>query len=378
MRFGRESRERMAWLVEFLKAWYSSREMFYEAEKLAASFAELIKVGEKALAVETLDYRQLLADAMDEPFKGSATDQLVNDCLDAEGMDRVRGIIHSDGLAQLRSVTLWRLMEAGAVTASQTLAEVDRRLHNLPHPRGVPTPKDPDLWLTRAVAMYNFGRFEEALEDLETCNRFIPVRPGDAVFKSVLLVKLCRFRDAVTVLNGHADVLASSPDAQVLLATCLAALGDLDGAIAASEAALPQQESPSSRKFLESLVLMRQGGSAAAVQFALLAILGAGDQCRAIWEEKVRGLFSAADLVALFRVLFNADNRHLLRTLIRESGLDDELLPLAVATDYLETGDRSPLEKLSAEIRPIAEEIVAELQKKLPAPAKHSTYNVHA
>jgi DNA-binding IclR family transcriptional regulator len=27
MRFGRESRERMAWLVEFLKAWYSSREM---------------------------------------------------------------------------------------------------------------------------------------------------------------------------------------------------------------------------------------------------------------------------------------------------------------------------------------------------------------
>jgi len=36
--------------------------------------------------------------------------------------------------------------------------------------------------------------------------------------------------------------------------------------------------------------------------------------------------------------------------------------------DYLETDDRSSLEKLSAEIRPIAEEIVAELQKKLSKP----------
>jgi hypothetical protein len=38
--------------------------------------------------------------------------------------------------------------------------------------------------------------------------------------------------------------------------------------------------------------------------------------------------------------------------------------------DYFKTSDRSPLEKLSAEVRPIAEEIVAELQKKLSPPEK--------
>jgi hypothetical protein len=63
--------------------------------------------------------------------------------------------------------------------------------------------------------------------------------------------------------------------------------------------------------------------------------------------------------------------------LIRESNLDDELLPLVVAMDYLETGNRSPLEKLSSEIRPIAEEIVAELQKKLPAPPERKMHKAH-
>jgi len=96
MRFGRECRERMAWLVEFLKAWYSSREMMDETERLAAQLAELVKVGEKALAAEALDYRQYLADAMDEPFRGSATDSLLNDYLNSGDMNRVRAKEYSD------------------------------------------------------------------------------------------------------------------------------------------------------------------------------------------------------------------------------------------------------------------------------------------
>jgi hypothetical protein len=66
-----------------------------------------------------------------------------------------------------------------------------------------------------------------------------------------------------------------------------------------------------------------------------------------------------------------------IRTLIRESKLDDEMLPLIVAMDYMETGERAPLEKLSAEIRPIAEEIVADLQKKLSTPEKTDGRSMH-
>lgn len=71
-------------------------------------------------------------------------------------------------------------------------------------------------------------------------------------------------------------------------------------------------------------------------------------------------------------------NLSFLRALIRESALEDQLLPLVVAMDYLETGDQRPIEKLSAEIRPIAKEIVAELQKTLQAGTEHSTRTAHA
>jgi len=107
--------------------------------------------------------------------------------------------------------------------------------------------------------------------------------------------------------------------------------------------------------------------------FILLLAFGA----RKLWTDKI-GMLPAADMVALLLAHINDGNLSFVRTLVRESNLDHELLPLVVAMDYLETGDRSPLEKLSAEVRPIAEEIVAELQKKLPAGSERSTHATHA
>jgi tetratricopeptide (TPR) repeat protein len=385
MRFGRESRERMAWLVDFLKAWYSSREMLDETERLAARFAELLKSGEKTLAAETLDYRQYLADAMDERFKGSATDRLVNDCLDAGEIDRVRGIVRSDGLTRLCSPTLQRLAEDGIITASQTLAEVDRRLQWMarletnPDPvavlavldtKGVPLHENPNLWVIRAAALYRLGRLEEALEDLETCTRLIPERPLEAMFKAHVLFNLRRFREVIGVLSRHGNVFASNPGAQNLLARSAAVLGDFDTATSVCETALARQDDQALRQLLEKLSELRQSVREPLGLFAFLVLAGAYAEAQAIWDEKIHGTLQAAEMVDWFRALINERNLRFLRTLIRGSKLNDELLPLVVAMDYLETGDRSPLEKLSAEVRPIAEEIVAELQKKLSPPEK--------
>jgi hypothetical protein len=111
--------------------------------------------------------------------------------------------------------------------------------------------------------------------------------------------------------------------------------------------------------------------------FSRLETSGALAEARTTWEDSIRGMISATE-AEILRIWIYAGNLRFLRTLIRESKLDGELLPLVVAMDYLETGDRSPLEKLSAEIRPIAEEIVAELQKNLPATAEPSMHTAHA
>ena len=393
MRFGRESRERMAWLVEFLRAWYSSREMLDETERLAVRFAELMRVGEKALAAETLDYRQILVDAMDARFKGSATDRLVSDYLDAGNMDRARALVRSDGLTQLRSRTLQRLTQGGLVSAGQAMSEGERRILLVARirenpgseavlealgPRGLPMHEQPELWSIRAAALHNLGRDEEALEDIENCIQFVPGRPSDALLKAKILLKLSRFREAISVVSPHADEFAAEPIAQAVLAICFFRLGDLERAAAACEAGLARREIPEMRRFLESVLSIRHVVRGPVQMFALVIGMGSYDEARRIWNEKILGTVPATEMVEWLKAMIAKNNIHFLRTLIRESKLDQELLPLVVAMDYLETGDRSPLEKLSAEIRPIAEEIVAELQKKLPAVAERSTHATRA
>jgi tetratricopeptide (TPR) repeat protein len=384
MRFGRESRERMAWLVEFLKGWYSSREMLEETEKLAARFAELLKAGEKALAAETLDYRQCLADAMDARFQGSATDRLVNDCLDAGEVDRVRGIVRSVGMFQLRPATILRLTNGRLVTASQVEAERNRRrqwmarlgenpgfdaIVDVLDPKSLPLHENPDLWFCRAAALHGLGRDEEALEDLEMC-RSVPERPKEALLKAEVLWNLSRFRELIDVLTQHADEFASDPRAQLFLAISSAILGDFDRAIAVSEAASAGQEDPDWRQLLEAFLGLRHQRCDPIVQFGLAVIFEAFAEARTVWNEKLRGRVSAAEIAVLVKGLIDEKNLHFFRTLICESDLDNEQLPLVVAMDYFGTGDRAPLEKLSAEVRPIAEEIVAELQKKLSPPVE--------
>jgi hypothetical protein len=393
MRFGRESRERMAWLIEFLKAWYSSREMWDETERLAAQFAELLKVGEKALAAETLDYRQVLVDALDERFRGSATDRLVNDCLEAVDIDRARNMVRNEGLAQLCTATLERLAESGLITTREADAEGHRRLQllaRLPEnpgpeavlealdPRGLPLHANPDLLYIRAVALRELGRDEEAAADLETCARFVPTGLAEALMKAKILLKLSRFREAIGVLSRHADEFESDPTAQAILAISSFKLGDFETATTACESGLARQENQDLRHFLESVSSLRQLVRGPLQMFAFLVGVDSFAEAHQVWNAKLREHLDVAETIACFEALVNKGNLRFFRTLIRESKLDDELLPLVIAMDYLETGDRSPLEKLSAEVRPIAEEIVAELQKKLPATADRSMHTAHA
>ncbi len=53
-----------------------------------------------------------------------------------------------------------------------------------------------------------------------------------------------------------------------------------------------------------------------------------------------------------------------LRVLMHEFRLDAEMPPLQAVMEYVETGDRSGIEKLSAEARPLAAEIVDEIEKR--------------
>jgi tetratricopeptide (TPR) repeat protein len=226
----------------------------------------------------------------------------------------------------------------------------------------------PIIWCARISALHDLGRDEEALEELDASQT--------PLLKAQILFDLGRFREVIDVLR-HTDYYVTTWGAQYLLAVSSAILGDLDGATAVWEAALTRQDDPDQRRLLEGLLTLHRLFGAHLSHFAWLVSFGALAEARKFWNEQIRTL-PPAEIISCLTLLINEGNHHFLRELIRESKLDDELLPMVVAVDYLETGDRSPLEKLSAEIRPLAEEIVAELQKKLPAPPERSMHKAHA
>jgi hypothetical protein len=59
-----------------------------------------------------------------------------------------------------------------------------------------------------------------------------------------------------------------------------------------------------------------------------------------------------------------------LHGLLKSPLVEEILLPIGRAIEYLISGDRAIIEKLSSEVRQIVEEIVAEYEKKYPRHTK--------
>ena len=51
-----------------------------------------------------------------------------------------------------------------------------------------------------------------------------------------------------------------------------------------------------------------------------------------------------------------------IRDVIKEAGMEQQLFPLVRAIDYLTTGDAALLEKLSPEVRGVVDQVVAKLR----------------
>jgi DNA-binding transcriptional ArsR family regulator len=96
-----------------------------------------------------------------------------------------------------------------------------------------------------------------------------------------------------------------------------------------------------------------------------------GDAARVGEALDVRQCFvdARAGTRSAFGVGAASDNLSLLQRVIKSTPAAEVLLPLARAIDYLVSRDRKIIEKLSAEVRPIVQEIVDDYEKKYPPKA---------
>jgi DNA-binding MarR family transcriptional regulator len=119
MRFGRSGRRRMEWLVEFLKRWYSIRELLIESERLAGDFEEIFAAGELDRVRNSVESRRRLSDAIDPLFRREALDRLIHDCLLSNNYEEVRDLLRQHDPAILSEGTRLRLLEAGLLTSGE-------------------------------------------------------------------------------------------------------------------------------------------------------------------------------------------------------------------------------------------------------------------
>jgi tetratricopeptide (TPR) repeat protein len=172
MRFGREARERMNWLVAFLKGWYDAEEIDAECVTLENRFQEYMTAGKLNEARDVLEHRQYLMRALENGSERARNvESIILSYLELKDFNTLkREVLAEVQNADLTHETKMRLVEAGLLSEVQVQEETAAELANA---------------FFGALLAIKDSRFEKARENLE---RAVALDPAPALFRGMLAV----------------------------------------------------------------------------------------------------------------------------------------------------------------------------------------------
>jgi tetratricopeptide (TPR) repeat protein len=195
MRFGRDARERMQWLVNFLKAFYDAEEMGTESARLETRFRELLSTGRMPEARDVLQHRRYLAEAMDDSIaRANTLDGVVRGYLDLKDMDTLRrDVLPSLDYKILPDETRKALDEAGCKT-EQDIKQAKRPASTSPEKR-----REAKLLaaMKQSVAAFDAGRMEEAISHFDQAVKIEPELYAAWGLRGVALDHLGKHEEAI-------------------------------------------------------------------------------------------------------------------------------------------------------------------------------------
>ena len=391
MRFGRQARERMRWLVAFLKLWYEIEEMGTESVKLEARFREFLGSGRMREAWNALEHRRYLAEAMpDSTARASTMDGVVRGYLDLKELDILKkDILSNIDLGNLSPETLEKLYKEGCINKealsrakasppaseeaqreaeaaaavqmgttaleegrfSEALENFERALEAMPNSYNV--------WMLRGYTNAMLGQYEEALASYD---RAIEIKPDDQdawYNRGVVLGSLGRYEEELASYDRAIEIKPDDHEAWYNRGVVLSSLGRDEEALASYDQVLRADES--------QFVDLRT--RAHLIRFRILAKQSKLDLAKRDWGEAQRIATQLGDetwrgvVSTVLISIAQAGHLEFVGQLIKESNLEEPLFPLARAIDYLLTGDDASIEKLSPEVRGVVEEISSRLRK---------------
>ena len=357
MRFGREARERMQWLVEFLRAWYDNAELGTETERLTKRVTEFFEAGQRQAAHEALEFATFLINAItDRLARLRGFGGLIVAHLRAgewqSGLELIDAQIASepDGPV-LSSLYLWRALVRRGLSDPPTdvLDDIERASQHLSTLGG--------LLHVKAEQLLKLDRFEEALEAADRALELkdSPIDRGEV--QRVRLEALLKLHRGMEARSAIVEFVRIKPDDPLgWVATGLMML--LDGRFAEADHSFQTvlQRYPED-PFVRAAILC----------YLILTSAQLGDHGRTAgyWTELINqqpgGEWTRPflDMVGLV----HAGRMEFVKKLIAQSGDRPELFPLRLALEYLDSHDRDLIEKLSPEVRGVVEDIVQRLDQ---------------
>jgi tetratricopeptide (TPR) repeat protein len=381
MRFGRNARTRMNWLIAFLRGWYDTKELGIECQKLHEAFRAYLIAGREHDARNALEHRRYLMEAIEDPQSRFRTfESIILGYLELSDLDTLKRDVLADiDMGALSEETRQRLLAAGVVSEraggdaeTKALAETraklkadferlrsigkrDEALSILKHPLWL-KPDSDEGWLLASVE-----QTDEALESFNQAVRLNPTSYRCLLAKSWALEQRGELDEAVECVNMMLRLQPDSADAYFWRGI-LTIQDAFDSALNDLRRAFDMQSSRY-RVFVDSF-------KARSLKLCLAVIDNDLNQAKHDWQRLLECAKREPDQTRVLKqiseiliVLAKSGHWALAQELISSTTLYEPLLPLARALEYLLKGDESIIEKLSPEIRTIVDEIVTTLKK---------------
>jgi tetratricopeptide (TPR) repeat protein len=128
MRFARDTRTRMKWLIAFLKGWYDADELGVECQRLQDVFREYLNAGREKDARNALEHRRYLMEAIDDQQSRINTfESIILSYLELSDVDTLKeDILANIDVSTLSEGTRLRLLAAGLTTEEGVTISIGR------------------------------------------------------------------------------------------------------------------------------------------------------------------------------------------------------------------------------------------------------------
>ncbi len=424
MRFGRDARKRMNWLVLFLKNWYDADELGTECARLRDIFLSYLRAGRKSEASDALEHLRYLMEAIeDSPEKVKKFESIVLSHPELSDLDKLKGDILANVDTNLLSEEIRQLDRAKLVSDENVDPrlndfEVDRLVLNIrngnepidslfEHPvfkrrlkiicRASATNAtdaedlynetclrvwrkidqfDPAKgsffrWLRKVVRNLNINQFRRkslVLDDTRSEEQYDVRDPGADPIAQIIQLEMIKELNELILEQKETGRLVLTYFFQDFSYREIAEILETKHGIRITHITVRTKVQKVLQKFLDNN--MSKPKVDRVLTAALSAELNDLKGVKAAWNalmqspdkdsNKDRWLL---DLNSTLRSVALAGHWAFAKELIVTSHLEEVLFPLARALDYLLTNDVSLIERLSPEVKQIVNEIITTLKQ---------------